>query len=84
MEQLFKAYPGYTGMHTQEQAPGAYLNGTRIVKVCSEEGDATPDGMGGKVLGSLYDEKLGHLYFVEWDNRPKVAVGTIALKIDRA
>lgn len=76
-------HDGYAGVFTKHQAEGAIPNGTKIVKTNSVAGDATPDGMGGVVLGSMDSGDHGLLYFVEWDDRPRMAVGTIALKIKR-
>lgn len=74
-------HPGYRGMHTQRQADGAIPNGAIIVKTNSEEGDATPNGTQGKVLGSLFVDVAGYFYFIEWDTMPTFAVGCIADKI---
>lgn len=82
----------YAGMFSRYEAEGAFPNGTRIRKHSSEEGDSHPDGSLGTVLGSLKVEGdaansfskakgIGYLYFVEWDDSPKVAVGTVDLKI---
>jgi hypothetical protein len=75
-------HEGYIGHFTRHEALGAWRNGTRIEKVWCEEGDATPLGTKGTVLGSMNaGEKLGLGYFIEWDNRPRVAVFTVAKKI---
>lgn len=79
----FGLHAGYAGMFTRAQAPGAIPNGTRIVKTNSESGDSNPDGSMGTVLGSMHADELGLAYFIEWDRYPRVAVGTIALKIKR-
>jgi hypothetical protein len=86
------AHSGYAGVFSRAEAKGALANGTRIRKCNSEEGDGTPDGTGGVILGSVNvraagvsaaeDHGVTYLYFVEWDNRPKVAVGTIDVKIE--
>lgn len=83
--------PGWLGAFTREQATGAYRNGSRIVKAREEDGDATPLGTGGTVLGSVDGRVLGmtnpdgsliaYAYFVEWDNRPRMAVGTTDWKL---
>jgi len=79
-----KEHPGYNGVFTTNEADGAYPNGTRIVKSRSEEGDATPTGTKGTVLGSIRQEPIPFpMYFVEWDNRPKFAVAVIGLKIQQ-
>ena len=84
-------YAGWFGVHTQDQADGAWPNGTRVVKVLTEEGDSHQTGDMGTVIGSieappdvarLYD--AGYFYFIEWDDHPRIAVGIISLKIARA
>lgn len=82
----------YAGMFSRGQAEGAIPNGTRIIKRNSEEGDSTPDGTGGVILGSINGVKAGvpaaiangvtYLYFVEWDDKPKVAIGTVDKKVE--
>jgi hypothetical protein len=75
-------HSGFYGAFTRNQADGAYVNGTRIKKVLSEKGDATPNGTLGTVLGSIgVPEDNGVFYFVEWDDKPRFAVGTINVKI---
>ncbi len=79
-----KNHKGWVGQFTNDQAKGAIPNGTRIKKTESEEGDATPDGTLGTVLGSLRaPPEMGMLlfYFVEWDNSKRVAVGIMGWKI---
>jgi hypothetical protein len=74
-------HPGYIGAFTKNEAPQCYRNGTRIRKTVHQEGDATPVGGRGTVLGSIFHPELGGFYFVEWDHKPKVAVGVAAVKI---
>lgn len=81
---MFTARPDIHGAIFDGQAEGAYANGSRVVKVESEPGDATPDGTGGKVLGSYSNPDLFHgliAYSIMWDNRPGYAVNTTALKV---
>jgi hypothetical protein len=76
--------PGWHGSFTRRNALGAWRAGTRIVKVKSEEGDATPDGAQGVVLGSISHKDLQNgmpLYFVEWDSQPRCAVACIGWKL---
>ncbi len=86
----FGFHPGWTGMFTNAEAPGAYPNGTRIKKTMVETGDAHGMGALGTVIGSIKSpryvpKKFGpHLYFVEWDDALMVAVGVSGLKIGRA
>lgn len=87
-------YPGYVGAFTKDEAVGAIPNGSTIMKSRSEDGDATPDGTFGVVLGSIdgslidaaIEKKTGtkFMYFVEWDNRPGFAVSVADFKIARA
>lgn len=82
-------HPGYAGAFTRGQAQGAYECGSRVIKANSEAGDANPDGSLGTVLGSIkapsgmsnpaYAGKI--MYFVEWDARPKHAIGIIETKL---
>jgi hypothetical protein len=79
------------------QAPGALPNGAAIVKARMEPGDGTPVGVTGVVLashavtermvsemreaGKLPDTVPRFFYFVEWDNRPGLAVAISDWKI---
>jgi hypothetical protein len=77
--------PGWTGAFTRQQAPGAlFANTTRIRKDKSERGDATPLGTEGTVLGSYYVPERGFAYFVEWDDKPRLAVLVLGWKLARA
>jgi hypothetical protein len=73
---------GWTGLFTRNEVLGAWRNGTRIVKVAKDEGDANPVGVTGTVLGSLAHPREGLCYFIEWDGRPRMAVACIAWKIE--
>jgi len=79
-----RLHPGYVGMFTRAQAPGAYLNGTAIVKRNSVPGDATPDGGRGVVLGSIITLGPGFGYFIEWALRPGVAVFVAGYRVELA
>lgn len=59
---------------TTDSAPGAIANGTRVVKIRQDDGDATAAGVQGEVIGSLFAEGLGYAYFVLWDTGPQVPV----------
>lgn len=76
-------YPGWVGLHTRDEVLGAWRNGTRVIKVKTEPGDAHPLGSMATVLGSMQapdpDRTLG--YFVEWDAKPRCAVFVMAAKI---
>lgn len=76
-----KEHPGWFGVFTRAHYPGALENGSRIKKVWEEPGDGTALGTEGTVLGSLGFPDIGVGYFVEWDNRPRVAVFVISKKI---
>lgn len=80
----FHQEPGWTGAFTRSQMRGAIVNGRRIVKVTTEEGDSNPVGTVGKVLGSFSHPKVSSgelMYFVEWDVTPHVAVAVLGRKI---
>jgi hypothetical protein len=68
---------------TTNQAPGAYPNGTRVVKLASDDGDSHKDGDLGTVIGSLLAPKLGICYFIEWDDSPGLPVLAVAAKVKR-
>lgn len=78
-----RAYPGWGGIFTRQQAPGAYPNGTRVKKVKAEPGDKHPIGTEATVLGSMAAPPVGTGYFVEWDSRPSYAVFVIDWKVER-
>lgn len=69
-----KEFPGYSGLHTRDQAPGAIPNGSRVRKVASDPGDTHQDGALARVLGSIHHPQVGFGYFVEWDSHPRAAV----------
>lgn len=70
------------------EAPGAFPNGTEVIKVNSEPGDGHPDGTEGVVIGSIgpqYMEKFGRdmlAYFVEWNGTP-MPIGTVDIKVKK-
>jgi len=75
------AHPGWLGLFTTDEYPGALPNGTRIIKVLMLQGDAHRPGAKGTVLGSMGHPQIGIGYFVEWDDTPKTAVFVEARKI---
>ncbi|HEX4605381.1 MAG TPA: hypothetical protein VH724_15380 [Candidatus Angelobacter sp.] len=80
-------HPGWTGAFTRHQAREAnYPNGCRIQKIKEDQGDATPLGTQGTVLGSVHvnGPGLGTAYFVEWDNKPNCARFVVEWKLARA
>jgi hypothetical protein len=76
-----RLYPGWLGVHTREQAPGAMPNGTRVRKVALDPGDAHPIGALATILGSVQHAQHGPCYFVEWDAKPRAAVFVAGFKI---
>jgi len=87
-------HPGYVGAFTRDHAEGAIENGAKVRKAKEDpKGDLTPIGTLGTVLGSinfeLYDlaearsKGVKYLYFVEWDDKPKVAISMVDWKIMR-
>lgn len=77
--------PGWTGVFSRSQAPHAlFPNDSRVSKFKNEIRDTTLAGMQGTVLGSMYHPTLGFGYFVEWDDKPRVAVFVVGWKIGRA
>jgi hypothetical protein len=92
-EPLIQYEDGWTGGFTRRQAEDAIANGSKVVKVQGEPGDGTELGTVGTVLGSLAPndsliERFGQgerwaaiFYFVEWDTKPRVAVGVLGWKI---
>jgi len=82
---VFREEKGWLGTFTRYQTPDApFKNGTKIKKVFCEQGDAHPIGALGTVLGSVSAEAAGFGYFVEWQDRPNVAVFVIEKKIGAA
>lgn len=76
--------PGWRGAFTRAQAAGAIPNGSTILKTAQEEGDATPLGTSGVVLGSISHPAVADgalCYFIEWANRPRAAVAVIGWKV---
>lgn len=78
---------GWIGSFTRRQDVNAIPNGTLIVKSWCEVGDVTPLGSKGVVLGSFSHADVARgevFYFVEWEIRPKVAVGILGRKVSEA
>jgi len=72
---------------TTEQAPGAWPNGSRVIKLIFEEGDAHQVGDLATVIGSLgpfayQGSRYG--YFVIWDDTPDVPVFSVDKKLGLA
>jgi hypothetical protein len=69
-----RSFPGYIGLHSRDEAPGAIPNGTKVRKVASKPDDIHQDGALATVLGSIHYPKVGFGYYVEWDSHPRIAV----------
>jgi hypothetical protein len=84
---MIREEPGYTGAFTRERATNALPNGTRVVKVRQDsKGDRTRRGTVGTVIGSISSADImpqNVMYFIEWDNAPKVIVACIDWKLAR-
>jgi len=77
-----KEHAGYLLPFSKNQAKGAWENGSRVVKDGSDpDGDMTPDGIEGKILGSLKTPDGKYAYFVEWDNKPKMPIFCVQEKL---
>lgn len=75
-------HPGWVGLFTTDEYPGAYRNGTRVVKVRTEPDDFHPVGTRATVLGSFGHPSIPEImYCVEWDPLPRVAVAVIGSKL---
>jgi hypothetical protein len=70
--------PGYSGIFTRNEAPETrFKNGSRVEKGKSDPDDSHQEGAQGVVLGSLATP-LGVLYFVEFDDQPRIAISCVA------
>lgn len=79
-----RSQPGWQGAFTRQHAPGTWRPGTRIKKIRKEEGDVTPIGAFGTVLGSVRPVSSSIAgYFIEWDGKPRVATFMVEWKIDK-
>ena len=84
---MITQHNGWFGAFTRGTARDAIPSGVAIRKVNSEPGDAHPDGTCGVVLGSFRDATVRDgalVYFIEWDGHPRMAVGTMGWKVERA
>lgn len=79
-----KMHPGYQTMFTRQERKGMAKNGTRVFKCNVDPGDTRPIGAKGTVLGSFWHPSLGPAYFIEWDDKPRLAVFVLQWKIARA
>lgn len=81
---VIRDWPDYIGKFVRDQAAGAIPNGHRIVKMNTQPGDLNRDGATGTVIGSIdvvkaapslaNEHRTRYLYFIEWDEMPKVVV----------
>lgn len=62
----------------RDEAPGAWPNGTRVLKANSQPTDGTPNGTEGRIVGSVDVSNQGlparFAYFVIWATRPELPV----------
>ena len=50
-------------------------NGTVVIKTASDpSGDLTPLGTVGAVRGSISATDLGTMYFIEWNDKPRMVI----------
>jgi len=64
-------------------APGAWPQGTRVRKSRNDPGDTHTIGDQATVLSSQGPMAGMYLYFVEWDDLPKIPVGIRSDKLAR-
>jgi hypothetical protein len=65
--------------------PHALPQGTRIIKVKTEQGDVRPVGALGTAWGVVHHKQLKPLcYIVQWDDAPDLPTAVIDWKIARA
>lgn len=69
------------GQYFDMKVSGAYKFGTKIIKVCTQEGDANFNGSTGIVLGSVINHENEIGYFVRWDSSPEKNVFVCDFKI---
>lgn len=76
-------HEGYLTPFTRQEARQAkFSNGARVKKVSEDaSGDITKLGTEGTVLGSIHAPGIGTAYFVEWDDKPHIAIFVIEGKI---
>ncbi len=77
----FMPHPGWHGVFTRGEVPGAMRNGTRCEKINAVPGDSHPDGARATVLGSFGHPEVGTAYFVEFDSHPRHAVMAVAERL---
>lgn len=79
-----RAEPGWLGAFTRAQADCArFRNGSRVAKHGSDGTDAHKDGALATVLGSI-ESPVGMIYFVEWDDSPRIACAIIEPRLKEA
>jgi hypothetical protein len=76
-----RLHPGWEGMFTRGEYPGAMRNGTRVEKINGAPTDSHPDGARATVLGSFGLPEVGVAYFVAFDDWPKSAVMVVAARV---
>lgn len=84
MMRILANEPGWIGAFTRAQAPCAqFRNGSRVAKQGTDETDAHKDGALATVLGSI-ESPAGIVYFVEWDDRPRIACAIVEPRLKEA
>lgn len=63
------------------EAPGALVNGTRVLKKKSVPGDGHFDGATGTVVGSLGPHKGAYCYWVRFDDHPRMLIGVHSTRV---
>lgn len=74
--------------YIRDEAPGAWPNGTRVVKLVQEPTDAHAVGAEAVVLGSLgpasyMQHQSIYGYFVEWDDTPGIPCFVLSTRIGK-
>jgi hypothetical protein len=85
--------PGWAGVFTREQAPGALPNGSTVMKTLDAPGDSHELGARATVLGSIGPQPESvdvgdrvvpagaYVYFVEWEDAPRAAVAVTSDRV---
>jgi hypothetical protein len=84
MKQWLADHPAWASVAciTDEEADGAWPNGTRIKKTCFENGDTHQVGDTGTVRGSVLLDDGRYAYSIHWDDQPSIPVHCLAYKIE--
>lgn len=78
LKDLGKMKDDFALQRVTTEAPGAWPNGSRVVKCNAAADDGHPNGAQGTVTGSMGPAEMGgrqvYGYFVSWDDMPGVPV----------